>query len=404
MTPDDRWLEWRRFRSALAGRELPCAVVDLDALEANLATMLARVSPGLRLRIATKSVRVPALLAHVARIGGERIGGWLAYSSAEAELLVAEGLDDILVAYPVISRPEAARIARLNAGGSRVVAMVDCAAHVDALADAATEVDAVVPVCIDIDVSLRPVPGLHLGVRRSPIRTASAARRLAGIIAEAPAVELVGVMAYEAQVAGLPDQHSTPVHTRAVQWIKTRSVSLAARRRAEVVQALRSDGHTLTFVNGGGTGSLRTTSADPSVTEIAAGSGLYAPHLFDGYTDLPLIPAAFFALQIVRQPDPRVVTCAGGGYIASGGAGPDRLPVVYAPDGLAPLAMEGFGEVQTPLRWTGRGLPPTIGMPVICRHAKAGELMERFDRVLWLRGDHIVDETATYRGLGGCYL
>ena len=73
------------------------------------------------------------------------------------------------------------------------------------------------------------------------------------------------------------------------------------------------------FVNGGGTGSIVSTSADPSVTEIAAGSGLYSPALFDGYRSIRPIPAAFFALPVVRRPRPGIVTALGGGWIASGG-------------------------------------------------------------------------------------
>ena len=44
-----------------------------------------------------------------------------------------------------------------------------------------------------------------------------------------------------------------------------------------------------------------------------------------------------------------------------------------------------------------------VGDPVICRHAKAGELAERFNRYLLFRGERVVDAVPTYRGLGQCF-
>ena len=79
--------------------------------------------------------------------------------------------------------------------------------------------------------------------------------------------------------------------------------------------------------NGGGTGSVAWSAEDPALTEVAAGSGFLDSHLFDGFRGLALEPAAFFALQVTRRPAPGLVTCQGGGFVASGAAGPDRLPL-----------------------------------------------------------------------------
>ncbi len=256
----------------------------------------------------------------------------------------------------------------------------------------------------DIDASLRVGPA-HLGVRRSPLRGADAALGVARHIRGAPGVELVGIMAYEAQVAGLPDHapgHSLLDPVR--RLIKRRSIALVADRRASVVAALRADGFELSFVNGGGTGSVASTSRDGVVTEVTIGSGFLCPTIFDHYDGLDLHPAAFFALPVVRRSDPDHVTCAGGGYVASGAAGPDRLPTVHLPRGLSPLGMEGWGEVQTPFRLGPRAPTLQLGDPVLARHAKAGELMERFASCLLVRGEAVVDEVPTYRGLGGCFL
>jgi D-serine deaminase-like pyridoxal phosphate-dependent protein len=155
------------------------------------------------------------------------------------------------------------------------------------------------------------------------------------------------------------------------------------------------------FVNGGGTGSIERTAAEPAITEVAAGSGLYGPTLFDAYRAFAPRHAALFALPVVRAPSPGVVTVLGGGYPASGPAGRDRLPSPAVPPGLRLDRTEGAGEVQTPLL-RAHGL--RIGDRVWFRHAKAGELFERFNEVHLVRGDEIVDTVPTYRGEGKAFL
>ena len=155
----------------------------------------------------------------------------------------------------------------------------------------------------------------------------------------------------------------------------------------------------LTIVNGGGTGSLHVTGADPALTELAAGSGLIGPTLFDGYDDFTPQPAVAFALPVVRRPGRRIVTVFSGGYIASGPAGDSRVPSVHHPEGLSMIGTEGAGEVQTPLRGkAARSL--AVGDKVWFRHAKAGELAERFDEYVVISGGEVVDVVPTYRGEG----
>ena len=157
------------------------------------------------------------------------------------------------------------------------------------------------------------------------------------------------------------------------------------------------------LVNGGGTGSLDANASEPALTEIAAGSGFLASHLFDHYRGLSLRPAAFFALQVVRKPAPGFVTCHGGGLIASGAPGRDRLPIPVYPEGLSLLDLEGAGEVQTPLR-VPRGVELALGDPVFFRHAKAGELAEHVNEYILVRGDTAIGRAPTYRGMGKCFL
>jgi D-serine deaminase-like pyridoxal phosphate-dependent protein len=164
---------------------------------------------------------------------------------------------------------------------------------------------------------------------------------------------------------------------------------------------LAAAGLTLRFVNGGGTGSLHTTSRETAVTEVTAGSAFFAPLLFDHYHDFRFQPAAGYAIQIVRQPKPGLYTCLGGGYPASGQTGPDKSPQPYLPVGARLDGNEGAGEVQTPIHYTGPE-KLALGDPIFMRHAKAGELCERFNTLLLLRNGRLHEEVTTYRGDGQC--
>ena len=393
--------EWERWRRALAEAPLPTGLVDLDALDHNVDTVVGALADGPTLRVASKSVRVPALLRHIQARVGPRAVGLMTYHAHETAWLAEQGFEDLLLAYPIGRADEAAALARA-AAKTVVRAAVD---HVDQawlLSAAAVAAGVTLGVCLDVDVSWRPLGGAaHLGVRRSPLRGPDDAAKLARAVRELPGLTVDAVMAYEAQVAGLPDvvpgEGALAPVRRLIKW---RSVGLAAARRAEVVAALRADGHTVRVVNGGGTGSVASTSVDPSVTEVTAGSGFLCPHLFDGYDGLPLRPALLFALAVVRRSDGDHVTCYGGGYAASGPAGASRGPKVLWPTGLEPVALEGFGEVQTPFRVTPGAPAPQLGDPVVCRPAKAGELAERFGSYLLVRGDRVVEQVPTARGMG----
>ena len=383
---------------------MPCAVVDLDALEANARVLLSRMSGPATMRIASKSVRVPALMRHIAGLDRTRVRGLMTYSARETKLLADHGFDDFVLAYPISSLDEARLLVDLGRRDITVRAVVDSDAHIELFAKAANGLPGRLSLCIDVDVAWRLLAGrLHLGVRRSPIRTPEAALALAEH-ARRVRVPVSAVMAYEAQVAGMRDDNPGSRYLDPMRrFIRERSKPLAAQRRRAVVDALRASGVRVEVVNGGGTGSIDSTTSDGTVTEVTVGSGFMAPHLFDGYRGLVLAPAAFFLLPIARFPDPEWVTCAGGGYLASGPPAADRAPIVHAPAGLTPSETEGYGEVQTPFK-RGAGAPLLhLGDPVVCRHAKAGELFERFAEVYCIRGEQVVSREASYRGLAGAF-
>lgn len=388
---------YNRWRAALAGYSLPRAAVDLDAFDANASAVL-ETAPGIPVRVASKSLRCRALLQRLQE-ASERFHGIMCFTAPEAAWLADYGFDNLLVAYPTLDANHIARVCERVAAGKRLYLTVDSDDHVRQIAAVATQSRAVVPVSIEFDMSLH-LPGLNFGVWRSPVRTIDGLQRLAERIAEQPNLRLAGIMGYEAQLAGVPDD--TPgqrMQSALVRLFKRVSQRIIRRRRSWIQQA----GLDVDFVNAGGTGSLDFSAATPGVTEVTAGSGYYGPHLFDHYRTFAYRPAAAFALPVVRKPRPDVVTCLGGGYLASGTAGSDRLPQPWLPAGGALSATEGAGEVQTPVFYKHSvGLAP--GDPVLFRHAKAGELCERFNTLLLIRGDRVVDEVPTYRGEGQCFL
>ena len=392
---------YSRYRRAIGDEPLPCAVIDLDALDRNIDSLLAPVrAHGKKLRVATKSVRCPELLRHITERGGDAVSGLMTYHARETAWLFEAGYHDLLLAYPTAQASDAELIADVNARGGSAAVVVDCPAHLALLDKAAHARQTTIPIVIEVDIAYRPLGSrLHMGVRRSPLRTVADVDALARRAALLPGLELRGLMAYEAHIAGLGDSApGAALSNAAKRLMKSRArVHVEATRRA-LAAALRPR-----LFNGGGSGSLDWCSAESALTEVTAGSGFVDSHLFDNYRSLQLEPAAFFALSVVRAPAAGIVACHGGGLVASGAAGVDRLPIPALPPGLSLLSLEGAGEVQTPLS-VPEGTALGVGDVVFFRHAKAGELAEHFNDYLLVRGDKLLGRAQTYRGMRQCFL
>jgi D-serine deaminase-like pyridoxal phosphate-dependent protein len=391
---------YERYEQAFGDLDPPFAFVDLDAMWANARDMLARAA-GKPIRVASKSVRCRELIGAVLdRDPGFR--GLMTFTLRETLFLHEHGFSNLLLAYPTADREAIRALTRLEAE-QRPAVMVDSTDHLDLIDTAAGHGHATVRVCIEIDMSYRLPGGTLIGPKRSPIRTTEQAVALAREVAARPGFELAGLMGYEGHIAGVGDRpRGRRLYGAALHALQRASAREIAVRRSQIAEAVAAVAP-LDFVNGGGTGSLATTAAESAITEVTAGSGFYAPTLFDHYSTFSLRPAAMFALPVVRRPSGSVATALGGGYLASGPADAMRLPEPYLPHGLRLDPMEGAGEVQTPLLGQGAAaLRP--GDRVYLRHAKAGELCERFDRLYLVEGDRIVDELPTYRGEGRTFL
>ncbi|MFI6349409.1 amino acid deaminase/aldolase [Streptomyces sp. NPDC050560] len=391
-----------RYDRATAGLDAPLALVDLDAFDANAADLVRRAG-GKPIRVASKSVRCRALLERV--LARDGFAGIMAFTLAESLWLAESGFDDVLLAYPSVDRAGFARLTSDPKAAAAVSVVVDDPAQLDLIDAARGDGGETVRVCLELDTSLSLLGGrVRVGARRSPHRSPAALADLARAVLRRPGFRVVGVMAYEAHVAGVGDRlPGRPLRQGAVRAMQSAARRELAARRGAAVRAVRELVPDLEFVNGGGTGSVESTVAEDAVTEVAAGSGLYSPRLFDLYSSFRGRPAALFAQPVVRRPGPGVVTVLGGGIPASGPAGRDRLPVPWLPRGLRYDGQEGPGEVQTPL--LGRVADALrVGDRVWFRHAKAGELCERFDRLHLVRGDAVVESVPTYRGEGRTFL
>ncbi len=376
----------------------PTYLVDLDAFDANAADLVRRAA-GKPIRVASKSLRVPALIERALRTDG--FAGVLAYSLREAIWLAEEGIsDDIVMGYPSVDLHALGTLTSSEQALRAVTVTIDDVRHLDLLDGARAEgASGDVRVALDVDAGLRVGPA-RLGPRRSPLDDVGDVVDLAEEVVRRDGFRLVGVLTSEGRVAGVPDE--VPRHrvrSAAVRRIKQASVSSLADRRAEIASALHEAVGELEFCNAGGTGSLETSAADPAVTELSAGSGLVVSGLFDHYRSFDPLPAAYFGLRVSRRPSPSIATVAGGGLIASGPTGSDRAPVPWAPPGLHLTSTEGAGEVQTPL--TGPGASALlVGELVWFRHAKAGEVAEHTHVAHLMSGSEIVDTVPTYRGAG----
>ncbi len=400
-TTDEPTRDYVYYKDVFAGYPMPFAYLDLDLLEQNIREIVARAGDK-KIRLASKSLRSVSVIKRILA-ASPTFQGVMSYTALEAVFLASQGIDDLLIGYPTWHANDIAAVAHATATGAHITLMIDSVEHVEQVESIAKEHGVRLPLCLDIDMATQ-FPGLHFGVWRSTLRTPEQARPVIERILTSSHVWLDGLMGYEAQIAGVGDNIAgQALKSMLVRQLKRYSGREVVARRTALVELIASYGQPLRFVNGGGTGSIHTTRREPAVTEITVGSGFYSPALFDSYRDFRYQPAAGYAIEIVRRPAPSLYTCLGGGYIASGGTGPEKQPRPYLPLGASLDPIEGAGEVQTPVRYKG-DVPLSLGDPIFMRHSKAGELCERFPHLLLVSDGIVKGNYTTYRGDGQCFI
>ncbi|WP_342503684.1 amino acid deaminase/aldolase [Lysinibacillus sp. FSL L8-0126] len=388
-----------RLDRAFSDLERPFAWLDLDALDKNIRTVQ-EACGGKQIRIATKSIRSVEVLRYVQK-NLANVVGFMTFTAAETIFLLQQQFDDLLLGYPVMEEAAIRRLLHFVKDGKSVTFMVDRPEHIQLLAKLGLEIGVRVQVCIDINVS-NDFKVLYFGTKRSSLYSLETLTPFLQEIQKTSAIEVVGAMGYEAQIAGVGNRPANAIKGKVIEAMQVQAKKQVTQFRRLAIAHIKAYFPNLRFVNGGGSGSMLYTNQQKEVTEITVGSAFYAPALFDQFTHLQLEKAAGFALSVTRKPEKNIVVCHGGGYTASGAIGLDRLPVFYEPSNFAYLSLEGAGEVQTPIKVKGKHI--NIGDTIYFRHAKAGELCERFQVLHGIREDKYMGPYTTYRGDGQCFL
>jgi D-serine deaminase-like pyridoxal phosphate-dependent protein len=383
---------YQEYLKSLGYPDRPVLFLDDGAFKKNCKWILENAGSK-KIRVATKSIRSKSIFKKILELNSV-FQGLMTYDLREALWLRQEGFQDILMGYPTMDKTSLKELA-LNPSG--ITLMVDLPEHLEILNKIATEAGTKFEICVDVDMSM-DLPGLRFGVYRSKINSEIHMADFLKKLKTCHHLKLTGLMGYEAQIAGVMDKESILI--RALKKISLRQLQ---DRRQKLVEMIHADGHILKFVNGGGTGSLSETRTENCVSEITVGSGFFAPVLFDHYHDFTLTPSLLFTLPIVRHPSEYIFTCLGGGYIASGSVELIKQPTPYLPKGMSLLKHEGAGEVQTPFEYKGI-LKLKVGDSVIMRHAKAGEICERFSDISVVSDGKISETIKTYRGEGKTFV
>ena len=232
---------WPALAAATAGLDTPFAVVSNEALAHNVHDLLDRrtASGGsTTIRVASKSLRVRAVIEAVEAMEGYH--GVLAYTLPEA-LWLAETISDVVVGYPTVDRAAIGRLGRDEKLATRVTLMVDSIAQLDFVDSVISPAKrASIRVCLELDASWNSGLLGHMGPWRSPLHSIDEARAFAAHIAGRAGFTLVGLMAYEGQIAGTVDRpEGRPVFGAVVRWMQKQSARELAERRALAVAAIR---------------------------------------------------------------------------------------------------------------------------------------------------------------------
>ncbi len=389
------------YKKVFEGQSMPFAFVDQDLLLENAAQIKKRAGDK-NIRIATKSVRCRGILQMLLDLKAP-FKGLMCYTAEEAIWLANQGFDDLLVAYPTVDLNHIRGVAETIKKGKTIYLMTDSETHLNRIQQIGKEENIEIPICLDLDMSSR-FTGIFFGVKRSKVFEQAHVESYIKQVKKCPNIRLAGLMGYEAQIAGLGDDvPKKAIMNRIIRRLKKRSLREITQRREEAVAYIKAEGFLLDFVNGGGTGSMETTREEKGVTEITVGSGFYSSHLFDNYQAFRHLPAAAYAIQIVRQPEDKIYTCLGGGYVASGAVGIEKIPIPYLPESCKLLKNEMAGEVQTPIFYDGKP-DLAIGDPIFLRHSKSGELCEHFNQLMLVSKGKLIKKIPTYRGENQSFL
>lgn len=321
--------------SYLIGRRVeeldtPVLLVDLDALEGNIARAAALFrGRGVRWRPHTKGQKVPAI-AHLEVAAGAT--GITCAKLGEAEVMAAAGLSGILVGSQVVGSHKAARLAAL-CRRTEAIAAVDGLPNLEELDRAGRAAGVRVPVVVELDI----------GMRRAGIQPGAPALALAQEACRRPGLVFRGLMGWEGHIRRIQDPAE-----------RESSCRQAVGLLVETAKQCRAAGLEVDIVSCGGTGTHEWSSRVPGVTEVQAG-GIIFNDMY--YSKLGLdYPRALLVLSTVTsRPDPRrIITDAGKKTMSSDSAAP--LPL-----GLDGVTGVGFSAEHGVINLDRPSAAPAVG-------------------------------------------
>jgi 3-hydroxy-D-aspartate aldolase len=262
--------------------DTPALVIDLDALEANIARMSARMSgTGVSFRPHSKTHKSTAIAAMQLRAGAV---GVCCQKVSEAEIMVAGGVRDVFVTNEIVGAPKVARLAAL-ARHARVSVCVDALDNVAALKEAAERCGSVLHVLVELNV----------GANRCGVDTIGEVLSLAREVVASGSLRFAGVQAY----------HGPAQHFRAREERRA-AIGAATAKAREAVALLLADGIECAVVAGAGTGSHEFELASGLYTEVQVGSYVfmdadYGRNLDEGGRFVSEFANALFVLATVMS-------------------------------------------------------------------------------------------------------
>jgi D-serine deaminase-like pyridoxal phosphate-dependent protein len=363
----------------IAEVDTPALLLDLDALERNIARMRDLVVPsGIAYRPHAKSNKCPEVARLQLAAGA---CGICCAKLAEAEAMAAGGIGDILITTPIVGVAKIARLAALaRRAHLRVVA--DNAANIEALSSAAARAGVTIGIVVEVNV----------GQDRCGVEPGPAAARLAVQAAGLAGLSFAGLQGYNGRIQGLAE-----FAARATQ------VERSLDRLRAAAAHVRKAGMEIAVLTGGGTGSAAIDIALSGLTELQPGSYVfmdtsYARVVWDSAgARMPFEHALSVMASVVSRPAAGRAVLDVGWKSISADSGPPALRH------LPGLAFEFAGDEHATIKLAPGGSPdswsPVPGDRVELLPSHCDTTVNLYDRYVVHRDDRVVDLWAiTARG------
>lgn len=315
--------------------ETPFLAVDLDKLEANTQRMRRIIveEAGVAWRPHVKALKTPALAHRLLRAGAT---GITCAKLAEAEVMAAAGVDDILIANQVVGERKLARLALLNRS-AKVACAPDCLENAEAVAAAGRGAGTVIPVLLELDS----------GMARAGVAPGEATLALARQVSTLEGVALEGLMAWEGHTPTIADQPA-----------KERAIKEAVERLTASATLCWTAGIPVPVVSCGGTGTYWITAKLPGVTEIQAGGGIFGDRRYRTEYNVPCEYALTVWTTVTSRPTPTRIVCDAGWKAMA------RYPTLPEPLRLPKHASLGLSAEHATIELEAPSATPRLGQRV----------------------------------------